>query len=285
MTTVLRIRTLVVAAVVAGSASCQTEGPESAAAAVAAFSDDPADVCGELGGLGPPPGMTKLPPPPDLPRCDAIALPDGALASLDVDSNGELSVDELAELDRGLRGALSGPVPPPPPPPPGAAPGDTFAAPPGPPPREVLDMIRQRLADLLWVFDGDASGGLSAVELDALAGDVRAGCEVHRARAVERLDANGDGDVDDDELADARARFMQLLDAHRGRPPEEIDSDGDGTISPVEHRAMMEAARAGHEARRAALDAEADTDGSGELDAQEEAALRALIRARIRAGC
>jgi hypothetical protein len=217
------------AALVAGAVACEVDAPETAALAAAVTSEEVDDLCGQ----GPPPGMPfpmpgpiRLPPPPEVPQCEAIEIPDGAIADHDADSSGDLGLDELALLDRDLRGALSGPMPLPPPPPGLAGASDVDAAPqppPGEPPREVLDLIRRRLGDLLAAYD-DGSGALGADELERLLADLRAGCEARRARAIEHLDTDGDGVVSEDELAAAREQFQQALDELRSRAPERPDA-------------------------------------------------------------
>lgn len=88
------------------------------------------------------------------------------------------------------------------------------------------------------------------------------------------FDADGDGKLNDEEIAAAR-------DARKAEILAEYDANGDGTLGDAERIAAHEAKQAEREARRAERIAEHDTDGDGELSEDERDAARAARQAEI----
>jgi len=91
-----------------------------------------------------------------------------------------------------------------------------------------------------------------------------------RERVRERMDKNGDGEMDADERRAMRRR-MEMR--------KESDADGDGRLNEEEraaHREKMEARRAEHIKRF-------DADGDGELSPEERAKARETVREETRA--
>lgn len=95
-------------------------------------------------------------------------------------------------------------------------------------------------------MDTDGSGTLDAAEITAAA----EGRKARRAeRMIERIDANGDGVLSQEELAQAGPRARSDR-GDRGDRFMRIDADGDGAISKAEFDAAHDARRAQGEKRR-----------------------------------
>ena len=89
-------------------------------------------------------------------------------------------------------------------------------------------------------MDTDGNGSLSATELTAAAEQRKS----KRAdRMIERVDADGDGEVSRKELASLGQR-------KGGRGFEQLDADGDGTVTKAEFEAAKEKRRAQMQKRR-----------------------------------
>jgi Ca2+-binding EF-hand superfamily protein len=213
-------------------------------------------------------------PPPLAPNCAMPTFEERVLDEYDTDDDGTLSSQEHEALASDFEGD-EGPPPPGMGPPPPQGEGDH-----PPPPFGPGGRGRRAIEFLLWVYDGDADGALSAEERDEMNADLEAGCEARRARLLEDFDADSDGALSDSELqaaqqaleAERRARFEELRD--------QVDADDDGVITDAEHQA----ARAAHEAERQAEREALDTDGDGTLSASEESVLKEGIKAHIRNG-
>jgi Ca2+-binding EF-hand superfamily protein len=100
------------------------------------------------------------------------------------------------------------------------------------------------------------------------------------ARVIERFDADGSGDLNDEERA-------ALVDEF-GDPAERVellisvyDSDGSGSLEASELDAVKADLEARCENRRAAMLERFDADGDGTLDADEREAARAALRERF----
>lgn len=87
--------------------------------------------------------------------------------------------------------------------------------------------------------DTDGNGSLSASEMTATAEQRKAD---RAARMIERIDANGDGEVSQEELANGSKR--------RGNGFDRMDANGDGEITKAEFEAAKEKRRAFFEKRR-----------------------------------
>ena len=136
-----------------------------------------------------------------------------------------------------------------------------------------------RVARMRARFDADGDGELNDEERRLAREAMR---EERRQRLLERFDANGDGELDDAERQNARR--TEFLESTRGRRLlARIDADGDGTLSDAE----WDAVNADREQRRdeamVELTAEFDTDGSGDLDDFEMDLARATFRERFQA--
>ena len=136
-----------------------------------------------------------------------------------------------------------------------------------------------RVARMRARFDADGDGELNDEERRLAREAMR---EERRQRLLERFDANGDGELDDAERQNARR--TEFLESTRGRRLlARFDADGDGTLSDAE----WDAVNADREQRRdeamVELTAEFDTDGSGDLDDFEMDLARATFRERFQA--
>ncbi|KAJ0971555.1 hypothetical protein J5N97_019514 [Dioscorea zingiberensis] len=139
----------------------------------------------------------------------------------------------------------------------------------------------KQLRDIFTRFDMDSDGSLTLLELAALLrslGLKPSGDQLHSL--LSNMDANGNGFVEFDELADALAPMMsdealvnqaQLVEVFRS-----FDRDGNGFISAAELARSM--ARMGHPLSFLELTEmmrEADTDGDGVISFHEFAAVMA----------
>lgn len=86
------------------------------------------------------------------------------------------------------------------------------------------------------------------------------GCDQRRAHMVEKFDEDGDGKLNDEERATAKAAMVARKEAFMAR----VDTNGDGEISEDEKKAAKEA-----------FMAEYDTDGDGKLNEEEREAAKA----------
>ena len=128
---------------------------------------------------------------------------------------------------------------------------------------------------LLEKFDADGDGELNDEERAAAraAREERRGA--FREAILNRFDADGDGELSDEERAAVRAAREERREAFRQAMLEKFDADGDGVLNEDERAAA-------HEARRQRLLGEFDADGDGELSDEERAAARQAMRERRR---
>ncbi|MBI5494941.1 MAG: hypothetical protein HY904_07915 [Deltaproteobacteria bacterium] len=133
---------------------------------------------------------------------------------------------------------------------------------------------------LMFIYDADDSRTLDQDERATLEDDLRAGCQARNANLLTRFDTDGDGTLSDAETQAARDAMHQQRLADITADLTAADADADGSLSCDEQRAFREARRAEHMQQRAQF----DTNGNHRMDDNERAALRAAVRARIRAG-
>ena len=136
------------------------------------------------------------------------------------------------------------------------------------------------------VSDEDASAASEEAVESTLDGPepVEIGCGLRktiRERIVSHFDKDGDGKLDDGELARDIAPRVQ---ARREKLREALashDANKDGKLDAAEREALKDDMIARYRAKRAEVKAKFDKDGSGNLDDAELAALKAAIRARF----
>jgi len=138
---------------------------------------------------------------------------------------------------------------------------------------------------LTLVYDADDSGDLSVGERELLLEDFTVRCEVMAARLLEDFDADGDGELSDEEHAVARAAIES--------DHEVMHENVDGACGPPPEKEGKSSESASPDAERGdrppscfvdSLIAEFDLDADGELNADELASLRETVRDRILAG-
>ncbi|MBK8013523.1 MAG: hypothetical protein IPK13_19480 [Deltaproteobacteria bacterium] len=135
-----------------------------------------------------------------------------------------------------------------------------------------------------WAFDEDGDHKLNDAERAVLVATFQARCEARRAHILETYDANGNGQLDADEITAFRIAQRERLKAKRDAILEAYDADGNGILD-VEERSVWKAdIAAALRTRRAALFAEFDADQDGALNASELAALKTAIQEAIASG-
>lgn len=108
-----------------------------------------------------------------------------------------------------------------------------------------------------------------ADESTPAAGSASAGRGAHRAEMLARFDKDGDGTLNDEERAAARAAAAEFRGAPgglQGHFMRQFDADGNGTLDDAE--------RAKAQAAWQAFVAKHDTDGDGKLSRKESQAAR-----------
>lgn len=140
---------------------------------------------------------------------------------------------------------------------------ESNAAPPEEPTRR-----RRWHDDMLKRFDADGDGELNEDER-ALARQARRESRMAEGRQLmlRRFDTDGDGTLNDAEREIARAEIRLIRDEIRDRIVPLYDLDGDGELNDDERRAARPAYQAEYERIRTA--ATLDLDGSGDIDAVE----------------
>lgn len=94
-----------------------------------------------------------------------------------------------------------------------------------------------------------------------------------RAEAISRFDADGDGQLSDDERAAARAEWEARAEEFRQQLVRRYDTNGDGELSRDEREAARQEQREVRREIRDRVVPQYDLDGDGELnDAEREAA-------------
>ncbi|MEM1058673.1 MAG: hypothetical protein AAGK14_05450 [Verrucomicrobiota bacterium] len=123
---------------------------------------------------------------------------------------------------------------------------------------------RQLPPEVIEKFDADGDGQLNEEERQAAR-------EARRANMLEKYDADGDGQLSDEEKAQLRADNPRKRKGPRKLPPEVVerfDADGDGQLNEEERQAARQA-------RRAEMLEKYDADGDGQLSDEERAEARA----------
>lgn len=124
---------------------------------------------------------------------------------------------------------------------------------------------------LRWIYDTDDSGDLSEAEREVLLADHTLRCEAMQARLLAEFDADGDGQLSEDERDAAR----EAREAMHGTRPEGAGRPG-GQGGPP--------AGLDEGAAPPPIVEEFDADGDGSLSADEKATARATLRERIQNG-
>jgi len=86
------------------------------------------------------------------------------------------------------------------------------------------------LSEFLSIYDVDASGGLSAEELQAL----RADRKDRRSRLKNRWDTDGNGKISNAEREAAKTAIRRQIEIRRGLRFDEVDDNSDGFLSLAE---------------------------------------------------
>ena len=148
------------------------------------------------------------------------------------------------------------------------------------------------LAATLFVLPGRAAGDTAEtnqVVPPAPAPATRLQMSAADAEILKRYDKNGDGKLDDDEVATAMDENRKSADTDRGKMRDrlkerqqvwlkEFDKDGDGKLDAAE-RATMEQALRSRMDKNPGMLKRFDTDGDGKLSDAEWAAAREKILA------
>ncbi|MCP4805833.1 MAG: hypothetical protein GY913_03330 [Proteobacteria bacterium] len=197
-------------------------------------------------GLSEPDGEDR----PELfrPTCDPLGEFEERKAEYDADGSGELDESEKGECQRGESG-----------------------------PHDIERDHRMMM--LGFVYDTDLDGELSEAEHAELFVDFEVRCEVLHAQVLEEFDADGDGELSDDELSTA----MDAMEAERELRREEMDAlreEMGGEMGPPEDGEHGERPEPGEGVPPFAESYDVD----GELSDGELATLRDEARERIRNG-
>jgi hypothetical protein len=212
-------------------------------------------------------------PPPMFRECDALGTYTGLFSAYDENEDGELGAPEQDEVMDEQQGPQKGPR------------------------DHLLGMLRV-------VYDVDADGQFSEAERATLLADFTERCENIHAQVLAEFDADGDGELNDEEQEAARTAHQERMEAaradmeecreamgmdecegkpeggeggerggegseggERGAPPEGAEGEGEGP-PPI----------------RGPLADEFDADGDGEISESELETLRADVRERITSG-
>lgn len=189
-------------------------------------------------------------------ECDPAGLFEKLKDEADTDGDGELSMGEERECTReegerpeGEEGGRGGPS---------GGPGG---------------IDHHRMMMLGFIYDADDSESLDDSERDTLFEDFQVRCESLHARILEDFDADGDGELSEEEKEAAREAIEAAHEERRAEMeeqmeererPDEVSRDERPDVPPF------------------AVDY--DVDGDGELSDEELATLREEARERIRAG-
>ena len=93
------------------------------------------------------------------------------------------------------------------------------------------------------------------------------------AKIIEKFDKDGDGKLNEDERAAAKAWHMEMMKARKKEMLKKFDKDGDGELNEAER----EEAKA---ARKQMILEKFDEDGDGELNDDEKAAMKKAMKKR-----
>lgn len=122
-------------------------------------------------------------------------------------------------------------------------------------------------SDAIGRFDRDGDGELNEDERAAARAEWESRAQETRRLMMRRYDLDGDGELNEAERDAARQEVRELRQDIRDRIVPQYDLDGDGELSPAEREAAGPAFRAEFERIRAL--AELDRDGSRTVDAVE----------------
>ena len=90
---------------------------------------------------------------------------------------------------------------------------------------------------------------------------------------IAKFDKDGDGKLNDEEHAAAKAGRKEMMEARKKEMLEKFDKDGDGQLNDAEKEAMKEA-------RKKMMLEKFDKDGDGELNDDEKAEMRKAMKDR-----
>lgn len=90
---------------------------------------------------------------------------------------------------------------------------------------------------------------------------------------LEKFDKDGDGKLNEEERAAAKAAREEMMEARKKEMLEKFDKDGDGKLNEEERAAAQEA-------RKQMMLEKFDKDGDGELNDDEKAAMKEAMKHR-----
>lgn len=125
-------------------------------------------------------------------------------------------------------------------------------------------------------FDADGDGEISDEERQAARDAMRARGEQRRAQWISRWDKDGDGELNEEEMGAARAEREKSRKEFEAVLADRFDADGDGELSDIEREAARTAIRT--EARD--FFSSFDTDGDGQMSDGERQAARDELQRR-----
>jgi Ca2+-binding EF-hand superfamily protein len=115
---------------------------------------------------------------------------------------------------------------------------------------ERFGEMQKRRQDFMERFDADGDGELSEEERQAVRDYFRQRREEQmQRRLVERFDADGDGVLNEEEQLNADAEMEARRVERQARMTERFDTDGDGKLSEAENQAARESFRGGRGGR------------------------------------
>ncbi len=189
--------------------------------------------------------------------CDPAGLFEDLKADADTDADGELSNPEERSCNAEHKGRERGPL------------------------MEMLGMV----------YDLDQSHELDESERETLFEDFEARCEAIHARVLEDFDADGDGELNEEEKESARAALEEEREARRAEHEAAMEEQGGPPEQGQQGEGPPEGAE-GTDGERPSMEergippwaASYDVDGDGQLSDEELSTLRAEARERIRNG-
>lgn len=186
-------------------------------------------------------------------ECDPAGLFQELKDQADTDGDGELSNAEERECTRGEEG--------------GRPEGEEgMGGPPG-------GIDRHRMMMLGFIYDADDSESLDEDERETLFSDFEQRCESLHARILEDFDADGDGELSDEEKEAAH----EAIEAEREERHAEMEEQ-------MEERGRPDEVSRGERPDVPPFATDYDVDGDGELSDEELSTLREEARERIRDG-
>lgn len=122
-----------------------------------------------------------------------------------------------------------------------------------------------RGAMLVRLYDSNGDGTLDDSELANLKADIEARCEARFAKLVAEFDTNGDGALDATEWAAAEAALHARFEQRHADRAKQLDTNGDGEVSKDE----IASARDDAQEHRDGAEHAFDDDGDGKLGSDE----------------